>query len=488
MKRRSFVKKTGALLAVSPVLASTVLSCKKTTVSPSGTANNTVPHIPPKNYIPPSAYSPANPGIRTLAPDEGTNIPVLANTRIIDGYADKQSYLPGSDCTLYLSADASYNDQKINVYDLRHNIAFSIPVTTIAKQQMQADMPYQNGYGYAATVTIIVPNIPSGVYLIANSIPLIINSNTTNVDFTIVYPTNTENAYCLSGGKDLYGTSPAQIISFLRPIGLTSYAAGIFKWLLQQSYTYNVISDADMDNMGSIKGKLLIIAGHSEYWTKTARQNFDTHVSSGNPALVLSGNSMYWHVKYNETGDQLICYKDQTKDPEANPLDKTTYWYLPSQQFPPMQSIGVDGSLGGYGIRSSKSFQGIKIADPSMLLFNGLNLKKGDVIPCSSHELDAGPIAGYDPDGFPVLDNSILGFYRYHLIGYDIALDYFTPNKFNTATAVMFRRTPTSGAVINMATTNWCTIPYFVDPKQNQFIPTITKNAIDGLLNDQFMV
>ena len=487
MKRRSFVKKTGALLAVSPVLASTVLSCKKTTVEPQTAASNGSPHIPPKNYIPPSAYSPANPGIRTLAPGEGTNIPVLANTHILNGYADKQSYLPGSDCILYLSVDASYSDQKISVYDLNHNLAFSIPITNIGPQQMQTDMPYQNGYGYTATVTMIVPNVPSGVYMIANSIPLIINSNTTDVDFTIVYPTNTENAYCLSGGKDFYGNA-AQIISFLRPIGLSPYAPGIFRWLLKQSYTYNVISDADMDTMSNIKGKLLIIAGHSEYWTRTARQNFDTHVNSGNPALVLSGNSMYWHVKYNETGDQLICYKDQTKDPEPAPVNKTTYWYLPSQQYPPMQSIGVDGSLGGYGIQSAKSFQGIKIADPTMQLFNGLNLKRGDVIPCSSHELDAGPIAGYDSDGFPILDNSNLGFYQYHLIGYDNALDYFTPNKFNTATAVMFRRTQTSGAVINMATTNWCTIPYFVDPKQNKFIPTITKNAIDGLLNDQFMV
>ncbi|MGN6180606.1 MAG: N,N-dimethylformamidase beta subunit family domain-containing protein [Mucilaginibacter sp.] len=485
MERRLFVKKAGTLLAVSPVLASIILSCKKTTLVPKNINSNST-HTPPPDYAPPTTSGPANSGVKTLAPGEGNDILTLTNTHILNGYAGKTSYLPGSDCTLYLSADATYHHQKINVYDIRHNLAFSIPIATVGKQQIQTDMPYQKGYGYTATITFIVPNIQSGVYLIANSIPLIIKSNSSNVDFTIVYPTNTENAYCLSGGKDLYG-SATPTLSFLRPIGLSPYAPGIFKWLLLQSYIYNVISDADMESMDNIKGKLLVITGHSEYWTKTARLNFDTHVNNGKPALVLSGNTMYWHARYNETGDQLICYKDPQKDPASATEDKTTYWYASSQQYPPVKSIGVDGSLGGFGIQSRKSFQGIKIADPTMLLFNGLNIKRGDVIPCSSHELDAGPIAGYDREGFPILDNSKLGFYKYHLIGYDIALDYFTPNKFNTATAVMFRKTPTSGAVINMATTNWCTNRYFTDPK-NLTIPTITKNAIDGLLNDRFMV
>ncbi len=325
----------------------------------------------------------------------------LGNTHILDGYVDKQSYFPGDSCVVYLSADAAYNNKIIQVTDILHKFAFNIPVASINKQQMQADNPSVNGYGYAATTTITVPQIASGVYLIADSIPLVIKSKNRIVDFTIVYPSNTENAYCLSGGSDLYSTPPVQMVSFLRPIAWTYYASGFFKWVIQQSYTYNVIADIDVDDATNIKGNLLILAGHSEYWTKAARQNFDGHVNSGKHALILSGNTMFWHVRYNAEGNQLICYKAAKTDPAPNPLDKTVYWTYASQQYPPIQSIGVDGYYGGYGIQSTKSFQGIKIHDPALPLFAGLNLYKGYIIPCATHEYDAAPITGHDSDGFP---------------------------------------------------------------------------------------
>ncbi len=481
MKRRAFVRQTGTLLALSPIIAETISSCTKSTVKPNNTT--TPPVVTPPVVTPPS-NPPGIPGVKTLAPGEGGNIPTLANKSMVDGYANKQSYLPGENCILYLSTNTLYSNQKINVYDINYKLAFYIPVTTANTQHMQTDNPSQNGYGYTETVTITVPDVASGIYLIANLIPIIIKGTNDNVDMTVVYPSNTENAYCLSGGKDLYGNSPLQMVSFLRPMGLTYYASGFFKWLAKQSYTYNVIADIDVDSASNIRGKLLVLTGHSEYWTKLARQNFDAHVNAGKPALVLAGNSMYWHVRYNDAGDQLICYKSATADPTTSPLDKTVYWTYGYQQYQPTQSIGVDGIAGGYGIQSAKSFQGIKIADPKMILFNGLNLKRGDVIPCSSHELDAAPISDYDSDGFPIIDNSKLGFSQLKLIGYDIALDYFKPNKFNTATAIMFKKSQSSGSVINMSTTNWCTNLYFTDPK-NQLIPTITKNAIDALLNDK---
>ncbi len=50
----------------------------------------------------------------------------------------------------------------------------------------------------------------------------------------------------------------------------------------------------------------------------------------------------------------------------------------------------------------------------------------------------------------------------------------------------MFKKSQSSGVVINMATTNWCTNINFEDPK-NQIIPAITRNAINGLLNNKDM-
>src|SRR5690606_5306227 len=146
------------------------------------------------------------------------------------------------------------------------------------------------------------------------------------VDALVVYPSNTANAYAESGGKSLYSREgrPGKV-SFHRPIAVESLSAVCLKWFSTlPDFTVGFIADSDMDLYDNIvNAKVLVIAGHSEYWTREARLNFDRFVDEGGHALILSGNTMWWQVRYTEDRSGLICHKEDALDPISDPLFKT---------------------------------------------------------------------------------------------------------------------------------------------------------------------
>ncbi len=72
----------------------------------------------------------------------------------------------------------------------------------IVQQTMRTINPSEFGFGYKVTKRIKIPNLPSGVYLWDNTVPMIIRAKEPKI--VVVYPSNTANAYSNSGGKSLY--------------------------------------------------------------------------------------------------------------------------------------------------------------------------------------------------------------------------------------------------------------------------------------------
>lgn len=75
-------------------------------------------------------------------------------------------------------------------------------------------------------------------------------------------------------------------------------------WLDNAGYAYDVVSDLDLHrDPGLLKAyKTVIVNGHSEYWSLPACEGLDDYLSSGGTAIVLSGNTMYLRVSYDEDG------------------------------------------------------------------------------------------------------------------------------------------------------------------------------------------
>jgi hypothetical protein len=355
-------------------------------------------------------------------------------------------------------------------------------MANVFPQEMQKNKPYENGFGYKASLKIKVPNLKSGVYQWEDRIPIIIKR--ANPKIVVVYSSNRENAYCSAGGKSLYSFNssdlkPAQKVSFLRPMKLPRHAEPFLRWFeLQPFDDIGYIADVDLDKYDVwSSASLLIITGHSEYWTLQARKNFDRFVNEGKDAMILSGNTMWWQVRYNKVKSQLICYKSKDEDPTLNGKLKTINWNDKKLKYSISKSIGVEFPNAGYGRKTDKGWDGFKILTHSPLL-EGTSLKKGDVLSLASDETDGAPLAGFTADSDPIANMQALGFLKMEIVGYD---KVFRLEKEGYATWVVFKRSVSSGIIINTATTDWCSSQGI----SNQNVKTITLNMVRKLLAKQ---
>ena len=111
-----------------------------------------------------------------------------------------------------------------------------------------------------------------------------------------------ENAYSEKGGESAstqYATDKTPTVSFERPRNTHFRTQSINSWMLQQDYDYRVIGDGDMDDYSELQNsRLLIVAGHNEYWTAEAKVSYDRFVQEGGLVMILGGNTMYRKVEY----------------------------------------------------------------------------------------------------------------------------------------------------------------------------------------------
>lgn len=75
-------------------------------------------------------------------------------------------------------------------------------------------------------------------------------------------------------------------------------------WLERHGYAYDLVSDLDLHRDPALLGRYrsVVINGHSEYWSAPAFEGLDGYLRDGGTVVVLSGNTMYWRVSFNEQG------------------------------------------------------------------------------------------------------------------------------------------------------------------------------------------
>ena len=397
---------------------------------------------------------------------------------ITDGYSYPLSVMPGDSVNVYINAGEKRTDHSIKLYDLEGKEVASFK-GDLFPQESVGQKPWETGFGYRPSIKIVTPHLKSGVYLWENKIPLIIRSF--NPKIVVVYTSNTENAYCNAGGKGLYSYNstnkkPSTIVSFKRPISLPKHSESFLRWFAKQHYKdVGYITDTELDNYSEWKkADLLLIVGKSEYWTLDARRNFDRFVNDGKNVLVLSGCTMWWQVRYSKNNDQLICYK-LVPDPVKSKKLKTVNWTDSQLEYPITSSIGAEFPRAGYGRKEDKGWDGYKIITQSPLL-EGTKLKPGDILSVPD-ENDGAPLLGFDSKGYPILDRQSLGFEKVEIVGFDHVFRI----KDEVATWIVFKKTKSSGIIINVASTDWCSSQGMGNPD----VQKITLNMINKLLHKE---
>lgn len=336
------------------------------------------------------------------------------------------------------------------------------------------------------------------MYFVANKIPFIVkNTSIKKGDFLVVHPSYNDLAYNNNGGYSFYYPSHStrtRVVSFERPwiFGKNGDPRPFYKWLNTHGYNADYICDDEMQDYPNIEQyKLLIIAGHSEYWTRNARLNFDKFVDVGKNALILSGNTMYWQTRFDPNKKQLTCYKYDASynDPIKDPLLKTTRWEDKIVKYDQRNSIGLNFfSYGGYTTmraNDTTGFEGFKIVKPNFAIFKGMSLHLNDVIKHNSIEYDGSkvkisnnPVVGLVPE----YDNTQTQFYKVDILGWDFAIpDYGVKKKrYHAGLFLILKRKQTSGIIVNMGSSNWCN-EILEKPQLQQ----ITANSIDFLLKNK---
>lgn len=396
-----------------------------------------------------------------------------------NGYSDKTSYNIGEVQKVFI--DAKNTEKRIlKLYDINYNVVDSLQAQV--HPQHKGENPSENGYGYQETFNYKIPALKSGLYLWEKCIPFIIKG-AQEEEIVVLYPTNTINAYNISGGKSLYSlfSEKTHIVSFRRPtFPAVSFQVkdGMEFLNTLKNLPLRYIADQDMENYEAIeKAKLLIVVGHSEYWTRNARENFDRFVDSGGNALILSGNTMWWQVRYRNDGEQMICYKEM-EDPIDDEKLSTTFWTNAILDYPVIPSIGVDFPNGGFGRKYEDSFQGLKIIASASPIFEEIAIEPGQIISIPTKEYDGTLVKTGKNE--PLLDTANLPFYEAELLAYDYA---YSEDK-GLGTFMIFQKSNSSGTVINTATMDWCS-GYGLGGRDSTIIQQITINMIEGLWKDR---
>ena len=158
---------------------------------------------------------------------------------------------------------------------------------------------------------------------------------------------NTYEAYNFWGGRSVYGyasndswtwTAPgtssfqdprALHLSFLRgTIGIypdytnkwKRWELPFLQWLERHGIAADLCTESDLHlHTDILTGyRLLIVVGHSEYWSASMRERVHTFVENGGNVAILAGNVCYWQVRFEDGGDTMVCYKERDLDPAAD--------------------------------------------------------------------------------------------------------------------------------------------------------------------------
>jgi N,N-dimethylformamidase beta subunit-like protein len=186
---------------------------------------------------------------------------------------------------------------------------------------------------------------------------------------------NTYSAYNFWGGRSVYGYGHAGVptwvfpsssafrapygfrVSFLRghaPMDPVVYAhkwktweVPFLQWVHRQGIKVDLCTESDLHKMpGILDGyRLLLIVGHSEYWSGEMRDQVEDFAKNGGNVAFFAGNVCWWQVRFEDGGDTMVCYKQKEFDPasqSSSTLPSTTVnWSEPYLQRPEMQLTGV---------------------------------------------------------------------------------------------------------------------------------------------------
>ena len=341
---------------------------------------------------------------------------IIRNTSDIEGYTEFVSYSPGDEIKLFVSS----NTKGFTVEVIKQSI---VPASLFKSKSNNGKVQHYNecsfayGCNWELSEVIKLPlEIQSGYYSIKLSnknsffeIPLIVKSRQKS-KILCVASTNTWQAYNVWGGASFYRYNLTDtcykklnkrwfspMLSFERPyieesdkyLGHRFNAElGLIHWLERENYSFDVITDFDIDKDPSILMgyKMVILNTHSEYWSEKALKGLDSYLNSNGNLCYIGANGLHWKVILKD--NKIECQKDY----DSHTIDGSAggRWRRDKLNQPEEKTIGVAWDMAGYN-----TFMPYMVVNDKHWIYNGTGLKNGDLFGkslnrkyASGHETD----------------------------------------------------------------------------------------------------
>jgi hypothetical protein len=272
----------------------------------------------------------------------------------------------------------------------------------------------------------------TGIYLVLltkedgwqTSALFIVRDDTRDAEVGVQLPTATYQAYNNYGGESLYESShglpggKALKVSLDRPIA-RQYGNGTGTFLYQEhegvmwleDHGYDVEYQASSDTGGQNgrigAHRLFVIIGHEEYATMAEFDRLQSAIANGTSLAFLTGNTLYWQIRYENNDRVIVCYKDRgSEDPMrlTNPSLVSATFRNPPVNRPENQLVGVmsDGSF----ITQPSDWV---VTNANHWVYAGTGLSNGSSIPdLVFTEWDSLVNNGLTPQGITILASSVV--------------------------------------------------------------------------------
>src|SRR5216117_3629654 len=217
-----------------------------------------------------------------------------------------------------------------------------------------------------------------------------------------LYPFNSYGATTVTGGKN------AAKVSFDRPYlgdgtgvdwgqSVFSWEISFIRWMEKSGYdvTYSTNVDTHTDGARLVNYRGFLSAGHDEYWSKPMYDAVVAARDAGVNLAFLGGNAVNWQARFEPSSSGvpnrvLVCYRNATLDPIADPSLKTVLWRDPPLNRPEQTLVGVqftDQVL--FTQQTSSSYVPYVVTNSANWVYAGTGFRDGDSVP---------GIVGYEAD------------------------------------------------------------------------------------------
>ena len=180
---------------------------------------------------------------------------------------------------------------------------------------------------------------------------------------------------------------------------LNKWEQAFVRWAEAEGLGFDYLTDFDLDGDAEALAPydVVLLVGHSEYWSGPQRSQIERFVDSGGRLAIFSGNTAFWKVRWEDGGHTLICHKWRGADVEDVPAVEATHlWSHPIFRRPEAEITGLSFIFGGYhrlGLCAARGQGGYTVYRRDHWALDGADLYWGDVFG------DDVPLVGYENDG-----------------------------------------------------------------------------------------